>query len=158
MSKNPYQLRTPNYAQHEEALRVALRNSETLRDINYCLDVLRSGQEVVRAADGSHLAIPLDKTRVAALGLILRTQLKLLDKVLPDLKAVEVTGGQDTGPAVNSQILTRVQQMSPIERATRIIQYLNEARTGVSGETIEGEHEPEPSDPGASTVPGFLST
>lgn len=149
----------PQESHQELALRDALRNSETLRDINYCLDVLRSGFEPVRAQDGSQVLVPLDKTRVSALGIVLKSQLKLLDKVLPDLKAVEVSDGSQAPQGAG--VSARVQNMSNIERATRLIRFLNDAKHQASGKTIEGEHEPEPAhaaDPGAGELPGFLST
>jgi len=83
-------------------------------------------------------SVPLDAVRVSSLSSALQARFKLLGKVLPDLKAVEVTGadGERLAP-----------EMNRTELAARMLFLLRS-----QGVTVEGELEPaEPE------VPDFLN-
>lgn len=76
-----------------DQLRRMVDGETQLRCIGEILDRLTSGWEPVRdPRTGSADWVPLDRDRVAALNAALSTHLKLLNKVLPDLKAVELSG------------------------------------------------------------------
>ena len=76
-----------------EALRERVDGERILSRIEHCTQVLLSGWEPVTDPATKQVTwVPLSKDRTAALGKVMDIQLRLLSKVLPDLKAVEIAG------------------------------------------------------------------
>jgi len=123
---------TPAAARREvrKLMREAINGEHVLLAIVDILDSLVDGQE----ARGGE-AVPLDGERISALGKALDGHFKLLNKVLPDLKSVELTGS-DGGPL---QVMGR--QVSDIELAARLLWHLRKQGTTVEGE-VEAEEPP----------------
>ena len=75
------------------ALRQQVDGERQLRAIEDIVSRLTAGSEpVLNEVTGQYQPVPLDSTRVTALNAALGAHFKLLGKVLPDLKAVEITG------------------------------------------------------------------
>jgi len=102
------QLEQREYLRHEIAARIHVEDLETIALI------LFSGTEAVLDADTDEIAmVPLDKERVAQLAAAASVKSGLLKKVLPDIKAVELTGagGEELGTD---------RQMSELELKNRL--------------------------------------
>ena len=132
-----------------EELRQAVEGRAQLQCIFKSLMALESGVEQVRA-DGIIVERPLDKSRVAALSAALNTRLRLLAKVLPDLKAVEMELGENT--------LGAVREFNSIERAARVAFLLERLRADGAGPDTEGrDSHMDPASRSAERRPSFLS-
>ncbi len=80
--------------EEREHLRLELKAREYIRTVHGIIDTFVRGQEPVRDPLGQPLplepGVPLDRSRVQALKAAMDGSLRLLDRVLPPLKAVEV--------------------------------------------------------------------
>jgi len=132
-----------------EALRQAIEVKEQLRQIARVIQSLESGTERVRV-DGVEVDCAMDKSRVAALGVALNGRFRLLAKVMPDLKAVELDLGEDTMGAMR--------EFNSIERAARVaflLERLREKRTGP--DTVGGDPDLDAAAGPTKRRPSFLS-
>ena len=88
------QQRALDKIEEREHLRLELKAREYIRTVHGVIDTLVAGQEPQRDNLGKPLMteafIPLDRARVQALKAAMDGSLRLLDRVLPPLKAVEV--------------------------------------------------------------------
>ena len=84
------QQRALKRVEQREHLRLELKARDYIMTCHTVADTLVSGYEVVRDAQGRPVPGPLDRARVQALRGAADVVLKLLDRVLPPLKAVEV--------------------------------------------------------------------
>lgn len=74
-------------------LRARVDGELVLKRIEHIMDLLLAGTESVRdPSTGLMLVLPIDSTRTQHLKVVLDAQFKLLGKVLPDLRAIELTG------------------------------------------------------------------
>ena len=89
--------------------------------IGRSIQALESGAETL-VQDGVEIVRPLDKNRVVALSKALDARFRLLAKVLPDRKAMEVDLGEQT--------LGAVREYSNVERAARVAYLLERLREG----------------------------
>ena len=112
-----------------EELRQAVEGRSQLQCIFKSILALESGVEQIRADKGV-LERPLDKFRVAALSAALNARFRLLAKVLPDLKAVEMELGEQT--------LGAVREFNSIERAARVHFLLERLREAGAGPATPG--------------------
>lgn len=79
-------------------LRTMVDGLQQLAAIVRSIEVLEAGvEQVLSASTGLMEEVPLSSTRTAQLAAAIAARQRLLNKVLPDLKAVELTG-QDGGP------------------------------------------------------------
>lgn len=75
------------------ALRDQINGERILETVGLVLEYLMRGSEpVVDCVTRQTTHVPLTRERVVALKVVLDVQLRLLSKVLPDLKAVEMSG------------------------------------------------------------------
>lgn len=118
------------------ALREQINGEQKLARIEQVVQALLAGEETVTdRATGQQTPVPLTRERVAALKTALDVELRLLSKVLPDLKAVEVTGEDGVPlPASSDRMVL----------ATKLMAIMREGGTL----TIEGE---------AERLPDFLT-
>ena len=80
---------------------------------------LRAGKEVIYPGEGyAPIETPIDRDRIAQLTAAANISLKLLNKVLPDQKAVEVTDA-------------RAPELTDRERVSRIAALLNDPNTNL---------------------------
>lgn len=85
-------------------LRKMLDGERMLNRIEQCVTYLMQGSEPVTNAATREVAyVPLTRERLGALKIVLDTQLRLLSKVLPDLKAIEMTDDKGNRLAAGSQ-------------------------------------------------------
>ena len=83
----------PAAARVREAMRQRVDGERILERIEFCTQVLLSGWEPVTDPVSQTVTfVALSKERASALGKVMDIQLRLLAKVLPDLKAVELSG------------------------------------------------------------------
>jgi len=74
-------------------LRALVNGELLLLEVERLCAKLESGEDAVYdPVTGGTELVPMSSTRVSALGKVLDVRMKLLGKVLPDLKAVELTG------------------------------------------------------------------
>ncbi len=83
--------RAEDKIEEREHLRLELKAREYIQVCHTVIDKLLVGEETVKAIDGSEERVPLDRARVQALKSAMDGSLRLLDRVLPPLKAVEVS-------------------------------------------------------------------
>ena len=80
--------------EEREHLRLELKARQYIHTVHGCIDLLVEGQEYQKDVLGTPLTtepkVPLDRTRIQALKAAMDGSLRLLDRVLPPLKAVEV--------------------------------------------------------------------
>lgn len=76
--------------EEREHLRLELKARDYIMTCHEVADTLKTGYETVKDANGQPVEIPLDRARVQSLKGSADIVLKLLDRVLPPLKAVEV--------------------------------------------------------------------
>ena len=80
--------------EEREHLRLELKARQYIHTVHECIDLLVEGQEHQKDVLGARLVtepkVPLDRTRIQALKAAMDGSLRLLDRVLPPLKAVEV--------------------------------------------------------------------
>lgn len=86
--------------EEREHLRLELKAREYIQVCHEVIDVLRAGVELpgahtIPGAPSIAPGTPLDRGRVQALKAAMDGSLRLLDRVLPPLKAVEVTRGPE---------------------------------------------------------------
>lgn len=93
------------------------------------IQALESGVETIKE-DGVEILRPLDKGRVLALSKALDARFKLLAKVMPDRKAVEMELGDQT--------LGAVREYSSVERAARLAFLLERIGAAGAGRATEG--------------------
>ena len=137
---------------HAHQLKGAIEAIEAkvqLQCIQRGINALESGIETIKEG-GVEIQRPLDKTRVVALSKALEFRFKLLAKVFPDRKALEVDLGEQT--------LGVIREYSPVERAARLAYLLERLREGGVGPAAQGRDAHMDTAPG-STVgrPKFLS-
>jgi hypothetical protein len=116
-----------NVAATRESVRARIDGVHLVDGIMTTVKTLEAGEELVgeRATP-----VPLDSTRVSALSVAMQARFKLLAKVLPDLKAVELSGPEGEP--------LEMRETSPTEVAARLLWLWRQ-----SGTTVEGEVEPE---------------
>ena len=118
----------PRRAQNlQEALRSAIGGEHLIQVIQYNIRSLVTGLEPVYNETDRNpveaLYQPLTKERVTALSAALTHQMKLLDKVLPTQKALEVTDATDYS------------EMTPRERSARLKRLVDLAEARANGVT-----------------------
>ena len=77
--------------EEREHLRLELNARGYIQTCHEIIDALTRGDEIIKDDEGRAQRVPLDRARVAALSKAMDGSLRLLDRVLPPLKAVEVT-------------------------------------------------------------------
>ena len=86
-------LSAPQRNRMRAELRAMVNGELLLLEVERLCAKLESGEDsVFDPVTGAYESIPMNSTRVAALGKVLDVRMKMLGKVLPDLKAVELTG------------------------------------------------------------------
>lgn len=125
-SKNltPREQREEKLAQRE-SVRSRIDGRWLVDGIVSTIKTLEAGEEMVGGT-----AVPLDKGRVASLSVAMQARFKLLAKVLPDLKAVELAGP-------GGEPLDLQQGMTSTEGAARLLWLLQRAQA--KGDVVEGE-------------------
>lgn len=96
--------RAEKRVEEREHLRLELKAREYIHTVHGIIDTLCTGYEQHPMEDGSEQRVPLDRGRVQALKTAMDGSLRLLDRVLPPLKAVEVT--RAPGDEANAMTLT----------------------------------------------------
>lgn len=120
-----------------ELVRERINGVHLVDGIISTVKTLEAGEELVGK---SETPVPLDSTRVAALSAAMQARFKLLAKVLPDLKAVEVSGPE--GEPLEAR------ETNSTEVAARLLwMWRNQ------GVTVDAE--PEPEEP-EKELPDFL--
>lgn len=114
----------------KKLLREAIQGENVLLSIGDILDRLVQGQEP--DPNGGPTPLPLDSERISALKGALDGHFKLLNKVLPDLRSVELTGA-------DGEALIPRQEVSNVELAARLLYHLRATGTTVEGEVVEPE-------------------
>ena len=80
-------------------LREMVDGEALLGRIEQCHEMLMSGREgIINAATGVTTYVELSTLRTTQLGKALDVQFRLLAKILPDLKSIELTGDVPEGP------------------------------------------------------------
>lgn len=97
----------------KEELRLLIQGEDLIADLGDITRQLRNGVEPVRMEDGALIETPMGPGRVSSLKAAADVKLALLRKVLPDLKAVELSG-PDGGPLVMTE------EVNPVELLTRL--------------------------------------
>ena len=115
----------------KKLLREAIQGEQVLLSIGDILDRLMQGQEP--SPDGGP-PLPLDSERIAALKGAMDGHFKLLNKVLPDLRSVELTGA-------DGEALIPKAEVSNIELAARLLYLARSAGVTVDAEVEEAEDE-----------------
>lgn len=111
-----------------EALRQRVDGERILSRVEHCTQVLLSGWEPVTDPATQQVTwVPLSKDRTAALGKVMDIQLRLLSKVLPDLKAVELSGA-DGEPLKNVT-------SDRLVLATKLLAVMRASETDSAGDT-----------------------
>ena len=83
--------RAEDRIEEREHIRLELKTREYIQVTHQAIDVLLKGSEIQRDQHtGAEIEVPLDRSRVQAIKASADLSLRLLNKVLPDLKAVEV--------------------------------------------------------------------
>lgn len=127
------QLEQREYLRHEIAARVHVKDLETIALVLFC------GHEAVKdPVLEEPRMVPLDKDRTSQLTAAANVKLSLLKKVLPDIKAMELTGagGEDLGT----------------DRAMAELELRNRLRAILTGQSLPAVIEQEP-----EVVPSCLS-
>ena len=138
-----------SHAKWVEDTTKAIEAKVQLQCIAKGIRALESGVETIKE-DGVEILRPLDKHRVAALSKALDARFKLLAKVLPDRKAVEMELGDQT--------LGVVREYSSVERAARLAFLLERVGAAGAGPAAAGGDTHLDSAPGtAVSRPPFLS-
>ena len=117
---------------HAHRLKDAIKAIEAkvqLQCIAKGIQALESGVETIKE-DGVEILRPLDKGRVLALSKASDARFKLLAKVMPDRKAVEMELGDQT--------LGVVREYSSVERAARLAFLLERIGAAGTGRATEG--------------------
>lgn len=119
-------------------LRALIDGGVVLHDIERLCMVLERGYDVLVDDKTFEIVdrIPHTSARVAAIGKVLDAKFKMLNKVLPDLKAIELTG-EDGKPI---EIDAKGDRSGRMVMATKLLHLLHEARTDgtLSAPPIEG--------------------
>ncbi len=90
--------RAEKRVEEREHLRLELKAREYIHTVHGIIDCLVDGHEDMKMQGGQVERVPLSKPRVQALKIAMDGSLRLLDRVLPPLKAVEVqTSPEDHG-------------------------------------------------------------
>lgn len=76
--------------EEREHLRLELNARGYIHTCHEIIDTLVAGEEIIKSAEGAQQRVPLDRARVAALSKAMDGSLRLLDRVLPPLKSVEM--------------------------------------------------------------------
>ncbi len=129
-----------------KALRDAVEGQVQLQYIGEAIQALEKGVENIEV-DGVEVERVLDKTRVAAINAALNARFRLLAKVLPDLKAIELDLGAETMGAMRGY--------TELERAARVAFLLKRGREAGAGPAAEGDDADMDAAPG-SADPSFL--
>ena len=130
-------LNQPAMSRVKAELRRAVDGMRLLSRIERVTILLESGYERLYDPDTGRLgdALPLTAARVSALGKVLDAQFRLLNKVLPDLKAVELSG-PDGAP------LTSTGQPDKMVLATKLVAVLRDMRSEDASALKQGlQHE-----------------
>jgi len=77
------------------ALRDTIKGEGLINDVVEIALVLQRGTEPVRTQDGTWVDLSVDRARIASLTASAGLKLKLLNKVLPDLANIQLSGDQD---------------------------------------------------------------
>ena len=124
--------------EEREHLRLELKAREYIHTVHGCIDLLVEGQEYQKDVLGQPLPtkpkVPLDRTRIQALKAAMDGSLRLLDRVLPPLKAVEVQEDPEK-TAANPAKLTTSELIALVTRMSRKPQV-------IEAETVEPEDKP----------------
>lgn len=94
-------LRDPNTARARirKALRESLDGEALMLSIQRCHQMLLDGREgITNAATGEVTYVELGALRTTQIGKALDVQFRLLNKILPDLKSIEMTSEAAAGP------------------------------------------------------------
>ena len=114
--------------EEREHLRLELKAREYIHTVHRIIDTLVVGQESQRDALGDPIPtepkIPLDRSRVQALKAAMDGSLRLLDRVLPPLKAVEVQEDPEKTAANPMKLTTSelMQMVSRMAKPTKVIE------------------------------------
>ena len=119
--------RAEDRIEEREHIRLELKTREYIEVTHQCIDVLQRGYETqVDPATKAELVVPLDRARVQSIKAAADLSLRLLAKVLPDLKAVEV--GDSPEKAADPKSLSTGELMALIEKlGTRVPVTVEEA-------------------------------
>ena len=90
--------------EEREHLRLELNARGYIHTCHEIIDALVCGEETIKGDDGRTQRVPLDRARVAALSKAMDGSLRLLDRVLPPLKSVEMTDSPEK--VANEKMLT----------------------------------------------------
>ena len=82
--------RAERRVEEREHLRLELKAREYIHTVHTGIDTLMRGHEMVQLDGQAPQTMPLDRARVQAIKAAMDGSLRLLDRVLPPLKAVEV--------------------------------------------------------------------
>lgn len=132
--------RAEDRIEEREHIRLELKTREYIQTTHQAIDVLLRGTETqVDPSTRAEIEVPLDRSRVQAIKASADLSLRLLAKVLPDLKAVEV--GDSPEKAADPKNLSTGELMALIDK-------LGHRPTVVVVEDAEIVEEPTRSDPG----------
>lgn len=107
--------RAEDRIEEREHIRLELKTREYIQVTHQAIDVLIKGYETQRdASTGMEMEVPLDRSRVQAIKASADLSLRLLNKVLPDLKAVEV--GDSPEKAADPKSLSTGELLSLIHK------------------------------------------
>jgi hypothetical protein len=130
--------RAQNSITVREELRLAVDGLDLLNDVTEIALALKVGTEPIVMADGGVVQTPLARDRVSSLKAAADVKLALLRKVLPDLKAVELSGPEG-GPL-------QLDEVNPLDLLNRLRHFSEAALNPDGGETggVPGEPAEEP--------------
>ncbi len=120
--------------EEREHLRLELKAREYIQVCHQVIDTLVEGKEEVSLSPGAEPSIvPLDRARVAALKTAMDGSLRLLDRVLPPLKAVEVTDSPERQADAMTLTTTELLELAG---------HMKDLKPVIEGEVSEAEEAP----------------
>ena len=108
--------------EEREHLRLELKAREYIHTVHGIIDCLVEGQEDLRMQGGQVERVPLTRQRVQALKTAMDGSLRLLDRVLPPLKAVEVQKAPEDRGLSMEQLSTHDLLKIALARQERVIE------------------------------------
>ena len=114
--------RAEKRVEEREHLRLELKAREYIHTVHGIIDCLVLGHEDMQMQGGQVERVPLSRQRVQALKTAMDGSLRLLDRVLPPLKAVEVQKAPEEQGLSMTQISTNDLLKIALARQERVIE------------------------------------
>lgn len=107
----------------QDRLRRTINGGAVVKSIGYCIGTLIAGEET-RSLLGEPTTLPLGADRITSLRVAMDGSLRLLDKLLPSLKSIDVEGAISNATAPSGTVYKVVTQVprDPKDPASGVIE------------------------------------